>query len=120
MTNHQKVKVAAAHVAPVFLDAARSVDKACSLIVEAAGAGAGLIAFPESFIPAFPVWAALQAPIHGHDLFRALAANALRIDRSRAMPAVFEENPDQPDAAAGGRLLQTDAAPVFDPDGRRL
>lgn len=80
MTEYPKVKVAAAHVAPVFLDAARSVDKACSLIAEAAGAGAQLIAFPEAFVPAFPVWAALQAPIHGHDLFRALVANALRID----------------------------------------
>ena len=80
MIEHPKLKVAAAHVAPVFLDAARSVDKACNLIGEAAAAGANLIAFPESFIPAFPVWVALQAPIHGHDLFRALAANALRID----------------------------------------
>lgn len=80
MIEYPKIKVAAAHAAPVFLDAARTVDKACSLIAEAAGAGAMLIAFPESFIPAFPVWAALQAPIHGHDLFRALVANALRID----------------------------------------
>ena len=80
MIEYPKIKVAAAHAAPVFLDAARTVDKACSLIAEAAGAGAKLIAFPESFIPAFPVWAALQAPIHGHDLFRALVANALRID----------------------------------------
>ena len=80
MTEYPKVRVAAAHVAPVFLDAARSVDKACSLITEAAGAGAKLIAFPESYIPAFPVWVALQAPIHGHDLFRALVANSIRID----------------------------------------
>ena len=80
MTEYPKIKVAAAHVAPVFLDAAATVDKACSLISEAAGAGAKLLAFPESFIPAFPVWAALQAPIYGHEFFRALAANALRID----------------------------------------
>ena len=80
MTEYPKIKVAAAHVAPVFLDATRSVDKACSLIAEAAHAGAKLIAFPESFIPAFPVWVALQAPIYGHEMFGALAANALRID----------------------------------------
>lgn len=80
MTKYPKIKVAAAHAAPVFLDAARSVGKACSLISEAAGAGAQLIAFPESFIPAFPMWAGLQAPIQGHGFFGALAANSLRID----------------------------------------
>jgi nitrilase len=50
------------------------------VIAEAARAGAELIAFPESFIPGFPVWAAVQAPIHSHDLFARLAANALRLD----------------------------------------
>lgn len=80
MTEYPKIRVAAAHVAPVFLDAARTVDKACSLIAEAAGGGANLIAFPEAFVPAFPVWAALQAPICGHELFGALVANSLRID----------------------------------------
>lgn len=80
MTEYPKIKVAAAHVAPVFLDAARSTDKACGLIAEAAGAGARLIAFPEAFIPAFPIWVALQAPILGHELFGRLVSNALRID----------------------------------------
>ena len=48
-------KVAAAHVAPVFLDAPKTVAKACSLIEEAARNGAALIAFPETYIPAFPL-----------------------------------------------------------------
>jgi len=80
MTVNSTIKVAAAHVAPFFLSADRTLDKACDVIAEASASGADLIAFPESFIPGFPVWAALQAPIHGHDLFRALASNALRID----------------------------------------
>jgi aliphatic nitrilase len=73
-------KVAAAHVAPVFLDTDRSVDKACSVIEEAAGHGARLIAFPEAFLPGFPVWAALEAPIRTHELFKRLAASAVMID----------------------------------------
>jgi len=80
MTISNPIKVAAAHIAPVFLDREKSVDKACSVIREAATAGAQLVAFPETFIPAFPVWLSLRAPIHNHDLFRELAANTMRAD----------------------------------------
>ena len=73
-------KVAAAHVAPVFLDREATLDKTCALIREAARNGAQLIVFPETYIPAFPVWCALQAPIENHDLFCRLAAGSLRVD----------------------------------------
>jgi len=79
MIHYPAYKVAAAHVAPVFLDTDRSVDKACSIIEEAAGNGARLIAFPEAFLPGFPVWAALEAPIRTHELFKKLAASAIEI-----------------------------------------
>jgi len=67
------------HVAPVFLDTPATVDKACALIAEAAGHGARLIAFPETFIPAFPLWAAVRAPIENHDYFRRLCGAAIRL-----------------------------------------
>jgi aliphatic nitrilase len=54
MTQYPAYKVAAAHVAPVFLDTDQSVDKACSVIEEAASHGARLVAFPEVFLPGFP------------------------------------------------------------------
>ncbi len=72
--------VAAAHLAPVFLDAQATTAKAVDAIGEAAASGAELIAFPESFIPGFPVWAALQAPIYNHDLFKTFVANSIYID----------------------------------------
>ena len=72
-------RVAAAHVAPVFLDLEKTVDKTCALIEEAARNGAQLVAFPETYLPAFPVWASLRAPIHNHDLFRRLAASTVRV-----------------------------------------
>jgi aliphatic nitrilase len=80
MIQYPAYKVAAAHVAPVFLDTDRSVEKACSVIDEAAGHGARLVAFPEAFLPGFPVWAALEAPIRTHDLFKRLAASAVEAD----------------------------------------
>ncbi|RXH35262.1 aliphatic nitrilase [Bradyrhizobium nanningense] len=75
-----RFKAAACHTSSVFLDAAKTAEKACDLIAEAARNGASLVAFPESFIPGFPVWAALQAPIMSHDFFGALSAQALLLD----------------------------------------
>ena len=74
-----QVKVAAVHAAPVFLDRAATTSKAISIIREAAKAGAQLIAFPETYIPAFPVWAALWAPIDNHDLFVRMAEQSVAV-----------------------------------------
>jgi aliphatic nitrilase len=76
------VKVAAVHAAPVFLDKVATTAKAVSIAREAAKSGAQLIAFPETYIPAFPVWAALWAPIENHDLFVAMAEQSVAIDGS--------------------------------------
>lgn len=77
--SERRFKVAAAHAAPVFLDTGRTVDKACAFIGEAARNGARLIAFPESYVPGFPLWNALQAPILSHEFFVRLARCALRV-----------------------------------------
>lgn len=74
------VKVAAAHAAPVYMDKAASIKKAVSIIGEAARHGAELVVFPESFIPGFPVWAALWAPIYNHEWFKRMAANSILVD----------------------------------------
>jgi len=50
------VTVAAVQATPVFLDREATADKVCALVKEAAGAGAELIVFGESFIPAYPDW----------------------------------------------------------------
>jgi nitrilase len=74
------VTVAAVHAAPVFLDKKATLAKAVAFIKEASQHGAQLVAFPESFIPAFPVWASLWAPIDNHDLFERFAAESLYAD----------------------------------------
>src|SRR5512144_551685 len=51
MTTPSPCKVAALHAAPVFLDKQATLQKALSLIAEAANNGAQLVVFPESYIP---------------------------------------------------------------------
>jgi len=78
--SYSTVKVAAAHAAPVYMDKGATTKKAIAIIEEAAKQGAELIVFPESFIPGFPVWAALWAPIYNHEWFKRMAENSILID----------------------------------------
>lgn len=80
MNNLPTFKAAAIHAASVYMDKTASTTKAVSLIEEAANNGAELVIFSESFIPGFPVWAALWAPIYNHDLFELMTKNSLHID----------------------------------------
>lgn len=50
------IRLAAVQAAPVHLDREATVDKACSLILQAGKNGAKVIGFPEGFIPAHPSW----------------------------------------------------------------
>ena len=55
-TDLEMVKVAAVQSAPVFLDSDGTLNHIERLAAEAAEAGAGLIAFPEAFVPTYPDW----------------------------------------------------------------
>jgi len=54
MSDATTVRVAVVQAAPVVLDAAATVAKACDLIGEAAAGGARLIALPEVFVALYP------------------------------------------------------------------
>jgi nitrilase len=88
----EPVTVACVQAEPVVLDRAATIDKLARLTAEAAAAGARLVVFPETFVPAYPssVWA------------RALAGWA------------------DPRAKAAFALLAREAVEVPGPDADRL
>ncbi|PPJ59436.1 hypothetical protein CBER1_02432 [Cercospora berteroae] len=80
MTNWlPKVRVAACNVSPIFLNTPATVQKTITLIQEAAINKADLVVFPETHIPAFPLWSALSAPIDNHHFFHRLSSQSLHI-----------------------------------------
>ncbi|MBI4204661.1 MAG: carbon-nitrogen hydrolase family protein [Betaproteobacteria bacterium] len=74
-----KFKAAAVQAAPVFLNREATLDKACSLIAEAARSGANLIAFPEVFLPGYPYWIRLENPFRTTSCFIELVKNAVEV-----------------------------------------
>jgi len=64
MTTHSHAyRVAAVQAAPVYMNLNASIDKAITIITEAAKNGASLVAFPENFLPGYPWFVWLGAPV---------------------------------------------------------
>ncbi|MGA2539642.1 MAG: nitrilase-related carbon-nitrogen hydrolase [Terracidiphilus sp.] len=76
---YPKFRAAAVQAAPVFLDRDATIDKLDKLVQKAVDAGADLIVFGESFIPAFPVWNLIYAPIDQHGFCRRMFDNAVQV-----------------------------------------
>ena len=50
------MRIAAVQTSPVYLDRAATIDVVVDRIAEAGAGGADLVAFPEVFVPGYPVW----------------------------------------------------------------
>ena len=82
MTELRTVRVAAIQATPRILDAPASVEKAVSLLEDAAGRGAELAVLPETFVPLYPSnrWAHDAARFAGWDeLWERLWENAVDV-----------------------------------------
>jgi nitrilase len=83
MAAEPSFKIAAAQIAPVFMDLHATVDRVCATIAEAARGGARLVVFPEAFVPAYPDWV-WSVPARERalldELYAELVENALVLD----------------------------------------
>jgi len=81
-TSFPTVRVAAIQATPAILDAPRSVEKAVTLLKDAAGQGAQLAVLPECFVPLYPsnAWARGASGFTGWDeLWERLWENAVDV-----------------------------------------
>ncbi|WP_052668844.1 carbon-nitrogen hydrolase family protein [Nitriliruptor alkaliphilus] len=74
------VRAAAIQAEPVWFDADATVEKAVTLIAEAAGQGADVVAFPETFIPGYPWWIWLDSPAWGMQFVHRYHEASIRVD----------------------------------------
>ena len=80
MTNN--IKIAAAQLAPGYLNREATVRKACEAILEAGKQGAKLIVFPEAFISGYPDWVWLiqnSQAAELNELYEELVNNAVTV-----------------------------------------
>lgn len=90
-----KFKAAAVQAAPVFLNAEATTAKACSIIAEAAGNGASLVAFPEVFVAGYPYWNWIMTPVQGSAWYEKLYKNSINVpgpETARLCEAAREHN----------------------------
>ncbi|RLJ00460.1 MAG: carbon-nitrogen hydrolase family protein [Candidatus Aenigmatarchaeota archaeon] len=79
-------KAAVIQQPPVFLNIEASVEKACVLIEQAAGQGANVIAFPETWLPGYPVWLDFSPNVALWDHPPAKTLYRLLVENSVAIP----------------------------------
>lgn len=124
---YPKFRAAAVQAAPVFLDRDATIDKLEMLVQKAVDAGADLIVFGESFIPAFPVWNLIYAPIDQHGFFRRLFDNAVQVpgphtrklsEIARRHHVLLSVGITEKDSVSMGTLFNTNL--LFDRDGTLL
>lgn len=83
-------KVAVVQEPPVYLDLAKSIDRAVTLIADCVDKGCNLIVFPEAWLPGYPTFVWRLAPGAGMDktdaLYARLLANSVDLSKDGLKP----------------------------------
>jgi nitrilase len=116
-TTYSSFKIAAVQACPVYLDLNATIDKACSLIRQAGHEGAALAAFPEAFVPGYPVWVWFIPPGHTapiRELYARLVENSVTVpseatDRLCATIGINERNAETSGSTLYNTLLYISA-----------
>jgi nitrilase len=124
----RKITAAAIQATPVFLDRDATVERSEKLIHEASANGAGLMVFPETFVPGYPDWVwrvpAWEGP--SGELYERLLDNAVvvpgpateAIGRAAKRAKAFVSMGVNERESTGSTLYNTQL--YFGPDGRLL
>lgn len=126
------MKVAVVQQPPVYLDKAKSTERAVELIGEAAGEGCGLIVFPETWLPGYPTFVWRLPPGAGmrktDELFALSQANSVDLSKDDLAPIkeaardhglVVVLGHQELDGAVSGSTLYNSVA-IIDADGKLL
>lgn len=126
------MKIAVVQQPPVYLDKAKSLQRAVALIVEAAGQDCGMIVFPEAWLPGYPTFVWRLSP--GADmkkidqLYALSQANSIDLSKDDLAPVkaaardhamVVVIGHQELDGALSGSTLYNSVA-IIDADGRLL
>ncbi len=118
------VLAAAVQATPVFLDREATIDKVAQLTKEAVASGAGLVAFPEAFVPGYPDWVWRTTPWMDRAWYERLYDEALDVPgpATEALASAARENSTYLSIGVnerdGGTLYNT--LLYFGPDGSSL
>lgn len=74
-----QLRVAAVQAAPALFDTDTTLTKLEGLVREAASEGAQIVAFGESFLSGFPIWANVLPPVDQHDFQMRLVESAIEV-----------------------------------------
>ncbi len=126
------IKVAVIQEPPVYLDLAKSMERAVALIAKAAGKGSTMVVFPEAWLPGYPtfVWRLLPGADMGKTdaLYARLLANCVDTHKDGLAPlqdaarehgvVVVMGYQEVNSGQSGGTIFNSCA--IIDADGRLL
>jgi nitrilase len=124
---YRRFRAAAVQAAPVFLDREATIARLEGWVARAKSAGADLVVFGESYVPGFPLWNLLYAPIDQHSFYRRLFDNAVEVpgqqvnqlgEIARRYRVVLSVGVTEKGAVSMGAMWNTNL--LFDADGRLL